>query len=47
MEYGTVLENNCEEIENERKKPLHKTDLQELWNMKYETWNMKYETWNM
>lgn len=34
-------------IENERKKALHKTDLQELWNMKYETWNMKYETWNM
>lgn len=30
MEYRTVLENNCEEIENERKKALHKKDLQEL-----------------
>lgn len=30
MEYGTVLENNCEEIENERKMALHKTDLQDL-----------------
>lgn len=30
MEYGTVLENNCEEIENERKEALHKTDLQDL-----------------
>lgn len=30
MEYGTVLENNCEEIENERKKSPHKTDLQDL-----------------
>lgn len=30
MEYGTVLENYYEEIENERKKALHKMDLQEL-----------------
>ena len=30
MEYETVLENYYEEIENERKKAPHKTDLQDL-----------------